>query len=130
MKKIINAVTRTVTFTFDGGLAPVVVEAAKLSPELQAYAVLHSIGHRVGDNAAIPKTAENGYKITEAMKRAAVVEMADHMQSGTAAWDMRAAPRVAPLNPAILRLAEKLNMGYEAAQAWFAAKLEAELTAE
>lgn len=130
MKKVINAQERTVTFTFEGGLAPVVVHADRLSAPMQAYAVLHSIGHRVGDNAAIPKSAENGYTVTEAMRRAAVLQMADHMQSGTDAWDMKAGPRSAPLNPAILKLAERLNKTYEEAQAWFAAKLEAELAAE
>lgn len=127
MKKVIDTVTRRVTFTFDG-LEPVTFDATKVSGENQTYATLHGFAARIGDNAALTKTAENNFTVTESMRREAVLELVNHYESGTTDWNTRVRqPRAAPLNPAILALAEKLGKTYEEAQAWFQAKLLAEL---
>ena len=60
MKKVINAVAQTVTFTFEDGLAPIVLAMAQVNPANTTYAMLHGFAARVGDNAAIQKSAENG----------------------------------------------------------------------
>lgn len=143
MKKIINAGTRTITFAFDGyadkegtiidaSLAPVVFHAEALSVQNYEFAVLHGMSARIGDNAAIQKSAENNFTVTEAMRREAVSDLVTFYENAdNADWNMRVAagPRKSAPNPAIVTLAAKLGKTYEEAQAWFAAKLEAELAA-
>ena len=83
MKKVINAQAQTVTFTFEGELAPIVLAMSQVSPANAAYAMLHGFAARVGDNAAIKKSAENNYTVTEAMRREAVAELvAEHARIG------------------------------------------------
>ena len=130
MKKAINEQARTITFTFDeaSGLAPVVFDPAKASAANREYAVLHGFAARLGDNAAIPKSKDNGFTVTEAMRRAAVVELAEHYESGAEAWNVRASgTRAAAQNPTILAIAAKLGVTYEAAQAKVAEAFLAEL---
>ena len=115
MKKVFDSAARTVEFRFDDGLPPVIVDAMKLSPEMSRYAVLFAIGHRCGDNAAIQKSADNGYKVTEAMRREAVIEMADHMQAGGTDWDLTKGPRKPAINPALVAMAQRLGITYEEA---------------
>ena len=117
MKKVIDLAAGTVTFKFDGELEPVVVHGAKLSPTMKEYASLFGIGHRCGDNAAIQKSKENNYTVTEAMRREAVVEMADHMQAGGDDWDMKPSARRAPRDPFVQQIADKHGITYEQAQA-------------
>lgn len=116
MKKIINTEARTVTFTFDGDVAPVTCDASKLSKSNADYAILFGLGHRIGDNAAIPKSKENNFTVTEAMRREAVVEMCEHLESGSEDWNLKASARKAPLDPTILAIAAKHNISYEEAQ--------------
>lgn len=116
MKKIINTEARTVTFTFDGDVAPVTCDASKLSKSNADYAILFGLGHRIGDNAAIPKSKENNFTVTEAMRREAVVEMCEHLESGTDEWNLKASARKAPLDATILKIAEKQGITYEQAQ--------------
>jgi hypothetical protein len=130
MKKVINTVARTVTFTFEGGLAPIVLDMSQVSTDNRTYAMLHGFAARVGDNAAIQKSAENNYTVTEAMRREAVQELVDHYASGTADWSPKAKAKAEKLNPHIMAIAQKRNCTYEEAQAWFNAKLMAELEAE
>lgn len=130
MKKVINAVAQTVTFTFDGDLAPIVLAMSQVHPDNATYAMLHGFAARVGDNAAIQKSAENGYVVTEAMRREAVAELVDHYTSGSADWSPKARAKAEKLNPHIMAIAQKRNCTYEEAQAWFNAKLMAELEAE
>lgn len=130
MKKVINAVAQTVTFTFDGGLAPIVLAMEKVHLDNRMYAMLHGMAARVGDNAAIQKSAENNYTVTEAMRRDAVKELVDHYTSGTADWSPKVRAKAEKLNPHIMAIAQKRNCTYEEAQAWFNAKLMAELEAE
>ena len=87
MKKVINTVAQSVTFTFDGDLAPVVITCDTLSDDVILHAQLHGIAQKIGDNAAISKSADNGYTVTEAMRRAAVVEMAEQLRGG--AWNAK-----------------------------------------
>ncbi len=130
MKKVINAVAQTVTFTFEGGLEPIVLAMSQVSTENATYAMLHGMAARVGDNAAIQKSAENGYTVTEAMRREAVAELVDHYASGSKDWSPKAKAKKETLNPHIMAIAQKRNCTYEEAQAWFNAKLMADLEAE
>jgi hypothetical protein len=130
MKKVINAAAQTVTFTFDGDLLPVVLRMADVSPANATYAMLHGFAARVGDNAAIQKSAENNYTVTEDMRREAVLELVNHYRTGSEDWSPKAKAKAAPLNPHIMAIAQKRNCTYEEAQAWFNAKLMAELDAE
>lgn len=132
MKKVINEVTQTVTFTFEDGLEPIVLAMSQVHPANATYAMLHGFAARVGDNAAIQKSAENNYTVTEAMRRDAVKELVDHYASGSADWSpkAKAKAKAEKLNPHIMAIAQKRNCTYEEAQAWFNAKLMAELEAE
>jgi hypothetical protein len=93
MKKAIDNVARSITFTFDGDLPPVVCNAAKISPANLEFAALFGLGHRIGDNAAIAKSKENNYTVTDAMRREAIVEMVEHLESGTSDWNLKASAR-------------------------------------
>jgi hypothetical protein len=127
MKKSINAVERTVTFTFEG-LEPVTLQLGNVSQANVTYASLHGFVARIGDNAAIAKTAENGFKVTEAMRRAEVEAMVKFYENGdNVDWNMRAAAKAAPFNPTIQAIADKLGKSSAEAMAWYNAKLMAEL---
>jgi len=128
MKKQISATTRTITFAFEG-LEPVIFSAEKMSKANYEYAALHGMAARIGDNAAISKSAENNFTVTEEMRRAEVLRMvAFYEDASNEDWETRkAAPRAAAHNPAIAQLAAKMGKTYDEALAWFGAKLEAEL---
>ena len=129
MKKAINSEAQSVTFTFDDGLAPVTCTASKLSQSNLAYAALFGLGHRIGDNAAIAKSKENNYTVTEAMRREAVLEMVEHLESGTTDWNLKASARKAPQDPVILQIAAKHGITYEEAKAKMAAAFLTDLPA-
>ena len=129
MKKAIVAATGCVEFTFEG-LDPVVFDTSVVSEANRRYAMLHGFAARIGDNAAIQKSDENGFKVTEAMRREAVLELLEHYRSGSADWSPKANAKTEKLNPHIAAIAQKRNCTYEEAQAWFNAKLMAELEAE
>lgn len=118
MKKTIDNAAGTVTFTFDGE-APVVFNVASASETVRNHAMLHGFAARLGDNAAITKSADNGFTVTEAMRREAVLELAEHYATGTGDWNLRAAaaPKRPAMNATILAIATKLGISYEAAQA-------------
>lgn len=128
MKKAIDAVTQTVTFTFEG-LAPIALRMSEVSPDNATYAMLHGFAARIGDNAAIQKSAENNFVVTEAMRREAVLELVDHYKSGSKDWSPKQRVKTVAQNPHILAIAAKRECSYEDAQAWFTAKLMAELGA-
>lgn len=134
MKKVINEQARTITFTFDAasGLEPVTFTAGKASTECQDYAILHGFAARIGDNAAIAKSKENGFTVTEAMRRAAILEMVEHYESGSAQWNTRTpgAGRQPVQNATIAAIAAKLGISYEAAQTKVAEQFLAELAGE
>lgn len=130
MKKSINAVNQTVTFTFEG-LEPLTIAMSKVSPANATYAMLHGFAARIGDNAAIAKSAENNFTVTEAMRRAEVEAMVKFYENTeNKDWNMRVAgPRAPVFNPHIQAIAEKRNCTYEEAAVWFNEKLMAELDA-
>ena len=130
MKKIINAVTGVVTFTFDGAAA-VVFNTHDMTPENQQYAICHGMAARIGDNAAITKSAENGFAVTETMRREAVLEMVTHYTSGSTDWELRksAGPRKPALNPTWVKMAEMKGCDYATIAAEMAERDIAELMA-
>ena len=118
MKKSINTAARTVTFTFEG-LEPVVFHAARASAS-ETIALLFGWTNKIGDCAAIQKSAENSYRVTEAMRRAEIEAAVKHHEAG-GEWNVRAAgPKAAPLNAAVLEIAQKLNCSYDMALAMMA----------
>ena len=130
MKKTINTTAQSVTFTFDG-LEPVTLNMRDVSPANATYAMLHGFAARIGDNAAIAKSAENNFTVTEAMRRAEVEAMVTfYADGGNVDWNMRVAgPKKAAFNPAIAAIAAKLGKSYDEALVWYNAKLMAELDA-
>jgi len=130
MKKTINTAAQSITFAFDG-LESVTLAMRDVSPANATYAMLHGFAARIGDNAAIAKSAENGFTVTEAMRRAEVEKMVTfYADAGNTDWNMRvAASPKATYNPAIAAIAAKLGKSYEEAMVWYNAKLMAELEA-
>ena len=126
MKKVINATTQSVQFTFDG-LEPVTLNMSEVTPANATYAMLHGFAARIGDNAAITKSAENNFTVTEAMRRDAVLEMVNHYTSGSTDWNLKASARVAKLNPAIAKIAEMRGLTYEQAEIWIVERAMAEI---
>lgn len=120
MKKVINAVAGTVTFTFEG-LAPVVLDVEKMSDATRTYGLLHGMSARIGDNAARSRKQPDGsiVNVTEEMRRADVLELVAHYESGTEAWELRTS-RAAPQNPVILGIAAKRGCTYAEAEAFLA----------
>ena len=117
MKKVINTAARSVTFTFDG-LPDVTMHAERMSAANYDYAVLHGLAARIGDTAALTKSAENGFKITEQMRRDEVATMVAHYERADCVeWNLRVSARVPSKNPAIMKLAEALGLTYEQTQA-------------
>lgn len=132
MKKIIDAKAGTVTFTFEG-LETVTFNPHNATAKNQTYAMLHGFAARIGDNAAIQKSEENGFKVTEGMRREAVMELVEHYLSGSEDWSPRAkAVRKPAEDPYMAELAKRRGCTYAEAQAWFQAKMLAdpELTGE
>ena len=92
-------------------------DATKAHADMRAYAEMHGWQARIGDNAAIQKTESNGYKVTESMRRDAVLEMVNHYEGGTTQWNLRAAGARAPAqNPVILAIAAKRGCSYADAE--------------
>jgi hypothetical protein len=127
MKKAINVASQSVTFTFEGGLEAVTLNTHDVTAANQTYAMLHGFAARIGDNAAISKSADNGYVVTEAMRRDAVLELVGHYTSGSEDWNVKASARKAPLNPVFLAMAEKFNITYEEAMAKVSAQFLADV---
>ena len=127
MKKSI--VGNLVRFTFDDGLESLEFDCNKLSITNRAYAVPFGMCHRLGDMAAIQKSAENKYTVTEAMRRAEVAAgIAQYNVAET--WDMSKGARAAPMNPTILKIAAKFNITYEQAMVKVAEQFLADMAEE
>ena len=135
MKKTIE--NGKVVFTFEpampGGIAPeaVVFDPQRAHTANRAYAELHGWAARIGDSAAIPRKQADGsvLNVTEAMRRAAVVEIVEHYYSGSERWELRdaGAKRAPAQNATIAAIAAKRGTTYAEAEAYVAAKLLAEL---
>lgn len=129
MKKTINVMNQSVTFTFDG-LEPVTLAMSKVSPVNATYAMLHGFAARIGDNAAIAKSADNGFTVTEAMRRAEVEAMVKFYENvENKDWNMRApaGSKAVPMNPAVMALAEKLGKSYQEAMVYIVERAMADL---
>ena len=129
MKKIINAKDQTVTFTFDGGLDPITFAASDASDTTREYAMLHGFCQRIGDAAAISKSADNNYTVTEAMRRTEILAMRDHYASGTKDWNLKGAARGKTQSPTIAAIAAKLGVAYAEAEAEVARRMLDEIAA-
>lgn len=119
MKKQMDVIAGTVTFTFDGGLAPITFTAANASAEMEAHALLHGWMARIGDSAAISRKQKDGgvISVTEEMRRAEIEAMVKYYESGTTQWEMRSTQRAAAQNPTILAIAAKMGVTYAEAEA-------------
>ena len=112
-------------FKFDG-LADVVFDPTRVAGENRKRAEMAGWSQRIGDNAAIQKSAENGYKVTEAMRREAVLELVEHYYSASDEWSPRAKTKdrvtAQSFNAAIQMIAELRGCSYDEAKVWFDAK--------
>lgn len=127
MKKAISG--NTITFTFDG-LEPVVFDTTATSAAVRERATIHGFMARLGDNAAISRNQPDGsvITVTEAMRREAVLELANHYASGTEDWNIGGRTRKpAPQNATILKVAAARGITYEQAEAYIAEKFMGEL---
>jgi hypothetical protein len=121
MKKLIDGTK--IVFSFEG-CEQVIFDATKASEQNRAYAIMHGFQARIGDNAAIQKSAENGYVITESIRREAVLELVTHYEDPAQTnWNLRAAgPRVTKLNAHVVKYAEAAGLTYEQAMEKIAQK--------
>jgi hypothetical protein len=126
MKKVLG--TNAVTFTFDDGLASVTLDVMEVSIENRNHAMLHGFAARIGDNAAIAKSAENDWKVTEEMRRNEILALVAHYASGTTEWNVRASAKAPKQSATMLAIAAKRGCTYAEAEEWFAAKMLAELS--
>lgn len=129
MKRKFNPVTNTVHFTFDGDVPELVFNLNKCSDTILTEMAGHGAIARVGDKAAITRDSVPGGIVTEAMRRAAMVPVVNHYESGTDQWELTAGPRAAPLNGAILALSQRLGKSYAETEAYVANMALADLTA-
>lgn len=118
MKKQINIEARTVTFTFEDGLAPITLGLDQVPESVVLHATLHGLSQKVGDAAAIQKSEENGFTVTEAMRQSAVTAMIDQLVGGD--WNAKGT-RAPKQHPSILKLAAKWGVSYEEAERKIAA---------
>jgi hypothetical protein len=129
MKKVINTAARSVTFTFEG-LESITMHAEAMSAANYDYAALHGLAARIGDAAAIQKSAENNFTVTEAMRRAEVEALVKFYENkDNLDWNVKVRAAKVVFNPVIQRIAEKKQCTYEEAAAWYNEKLMAELDA-
>ena len=111
MKKVIDG--QVVRFTFDDNVPAFEFDCASLSAANREYAVPFGMCHRLGDAAAIAKSAENGFRITEQMRRDAITDLAEHYASGSDQWNVKVATRAVSKNPGWMKLAELRGVPYE-----------------
>ena len=110
MKKVISG--KTLTFTFDDGVAPLVFDATKVNASNREYAEMHGWQARLGDSAAISRKQPDGsiITVTEQMRRDAISPLVAHYEdSANYSWDTK---RASPQIPALIELAKKLGKTY------------------
>ena len=112
MKKVNLPDNSGVKFTFDG-LPDVVVFLAAMAVVNQSRMACAGISQRIGDNAAIMKGPENNYRVTETLRREAVVELADHYTSGSVDWSPKAAAKRPAQNATWAALAAARGVSYD-----------------
>lgn len=104
----------TLTFTFSDS-TPSIYFYADDATVSRNDAMMHGFEQKIRDNAAIAKSADNGYTITEAMRAAAIQQMVTHLTTSTE-WNMRKSATVKE-NPVFRAIASKLGITYEEAMA-------------
>ena len=104
----------TLTFTFSDS-TPSIYFNAENATVSRNDAMMHGFEQKIRDNAAIAKSADNGYTITEAMRAAAIQQMVTHLTTSTD-WNMRKSATVKE-NPVFRAIASKLGISYEEAMA-------------
>jgi hypothetical protein len=105
----------TLTFSFpDTDIQPIVFDANKATVSRED-AALHGFEQKIRDNAAIARSASNGFNVTEEMRAAAVQQMVTHLTTSTE-WNMRKSATVKE-NPVFRAIASKLGISYEEAMA-------------
>ena len=111
-----------IVFTFDGDTPDATFNANDVHTDLQRHAMMTGFTNKVKDTAAIPRKQPDGsiINVTEDMRRAKVVEMIDHLESGGTDWNLKGTARKPVQNTAILALATKLDKTYEEAEAYIA----------
>ena len=118
MKKQWNETTRKIDFTFNEGLDPISINVLDYPLSVQEMFPIHGALAKLGDSAAISKSEENKFTVTEAMRRAAILEMHQQLMNG----DWNAKKGIGPKqHPSILKLAAKWGLTYEQAEAKIAA---------
>lgn len=118
MKKQWNPTTRMIDFTFEDGVDPISINIFDYPIAVQEMLPIHGGLAKLGDAAAIQKSAENNYTVTEAMRRAAVVGMHQQLMNGD--WNAKGT-RTPKQHPSILKLAAKWGVSYEEAERKIAA---------
>jgi hypothetical protein len=104
----------TLTFTFSDS-TPSIYFNAENATVSRDDAIMHGFEQKIRDNAAIAKSADNGYNITESMRAAAIQQMVTHLTTSTE-WNMRKGATVKE-NPVFRAIASKLGITYEEAMA-------------
>lgn len=126
MKKIIAG--NIVRFTFDdANVLPIEFDCSNMSEANQKRAVPFGMGHRLGDMAAIPKSAANNFVVTDAMRRAEIEAGVKHYKSGTEDWNLQASAKShvseKSFTAAIQMIADLTGVSFEEAKASFMAKM-------
>ncbi len=118
MKKVWNEATRKIDFTFAEGLDPISINPLDYPISVQEMLPIHGALAKLGDSAAISKSEENKFTVTEAMRREAILSMHRQLMAGD--WNAKkgAGPK---LHPSIVKLAAKWGCTYEEAEIKIAA---------
>jgi hypothetical protein len=88
IKTTINESIGTVTWTATDG-ASVTIHLERLHPSNKAYAALHGLKQKCGDAAAIGRSEVTGKSADDGEKLAAIREVVDHLESGSAEWNRK-----------------------------------------
>lgn len=82
----IDGTVLTLTFSHDPA-APLVIDATRLTPEVQQAAMMHGLKQKLVDAAAISRNPDTGRSATVEDKHAAVREVFDRLHAGD--WNKR-----------------------------------------
>ena len=104
----------TLTFTFSDSTPSIYFNADDATVS-RNDAMMHGFEQKIRDKAAIAKSADNGYNITESMRAAAIQQMVTHLTTSTD-WNMWKSATVKE-NPVFRAIASKLGISYEEAMA-------------
>jgi hypothetical protein len=87
-----NAATRTLTWVIPE-CEPLELHLDEVHADNIAWAAVHGFKRRVADGAALSCDTATGKSATWAAKRESMAEIVDHLESGSAEWDLRARAR-------------------------------------